>query len=264
MAEPLVAVAEPVSETMATPLGAKATEKVPGAGLGLTTMGERVPSGWTVEDVDVVGDALGDDEELAVGAEGERCAASGGCGEEDGGVFDLLELTAEVDVEADEAAGAAAVENVDEALVLGDGRGLCAAGFGLVEEGEVGVVNAEDGDVAAAGVDGEEKGVVLAKGERALRLEWISDASAAAAIGVEGDAVAEGAVGGAFEGDDFVFVGGVGHDEDGASGVFGLGRGESWECGANSDGEHQETSSYLQHLQLLGKTDRARPRRGVE
>ena len=46
MAEPLVTPAGPVSETMATPLGAKATEKVPGAGLGLTTMGERVPSGW--------------------------------------------------------------------------------------------------------------------------------------------------------------------------------------------------------------------------
>src|SRR5258708_36338457 len=47
MAEPLAALAGPVSETMAAPLGAKATEKVPGAGLGLTTMGERVPSGWT-------------------------------------------------------------------------------------------------------------------------------------------------------------------------------------------------------------------------
>jgi hypothetical protein len=28
---------------------------------------------------------------------------------------------------------------------------------------------------------------------------------------------------------------------------------ESWERCANSDGEHEETSSYLQHLQLLGK-----------
>jgi hypothetical protein len=32
-----------------------------------------------------------------------------------------------------------------------------------------------------------------------------------------------------------------------------LGRGESWECGANSDGEYQETSCYVQHLLLLGK-----------
>jgi hypothetical protein len=48
MAEPLVAVGEPVSETMATPLGAKATEKVPGvmlcpvkgAALGLISKAE--------------------------------------------------------------------------------------------------------------------------------------------------------------------------------------------------------------------------------
>ena len=38
--------AVPVSETMAAPSGAKATENVPGAGLALMTMGERVPSGW--------------------------------------------------------------------------------------------------------------------------------------------------------------------------------------------------------------------------
>jgi hypothetical protein len=37
-------------------------------------------------------------------------------------------------------------------------------------------------------------------------------------------------------------------------------RGKSWECGANSDGEHQETSSNLQHLLLLGK--RVAQRRG--
>ena len=57
-----MASAGPVSETMAAPLGAKATEKVPGAGLALTTMGERVPSGWTWKTSMLVGDALGDDE----------------------------------------------------------------------------------------------------------------------------------------------------------------------------------------------------------
>src|SRR5258705_532123 len=50
------------------------------------------------------------------------------------------------------------------------------------------------------------------------------------------------------------FIGVVVHDEDGAGCIFELGRGESWKCGANSDGEHEETSSYLQHLLLLGKT----------
>jgi hypothetical protein len=40
-----------------------------------------------------------------------------------------------------------------------------------------------DGDVAAAGVDGEEKSVFLAEGERALRLKRVSDAAAAAAVG---------------------------------------------------------------------------------
>jgi hypothetical protein len=33
-----------------------------------------------VKDVDVVGDALGDDEELVVGAKGERGASGGGTG----------------------------------------------------------------------------------------------------------------------------------------------------------------------------------------
>jgi len=99
-------------------------------------------------------------------------------------------------------------------------------------------VDVEDRDVAAAGVDGEEKGVVLAEGEGALRFEWVGNASAATAVGLVGDAFAEGAVGGAFEGDDFVFARVVGHDEDSAGGVVGLGRGENWECGANSDGEH--------------------------
>jgi predicted secreted protein len=81
-----------------------------------------------------------------------------------------------------------------------------------------------------------------------LRLKWVGDASAAAAVGVVGDAVAESTVGGAFEEDDFVFVGVVSHDEDGAGRVAGLCRGESWKCSANSDGEDQETSSYVQHF----------------
>jgi hypothetical protein len=82
-------------------------------------------------------------------------------------------------------------------------------------------------------------------------------------VGVIGDAVAERAVGGPFEGDDFVFVGGVGHDEDGASYIFGLARSESWKCSANSDGEHQETSSYVQHLLLLEEDTLRKARRGI-
>lgn len=165
-------------------------------------------------------------------------------------------------MKADEAAGAAAVEDIDEAAELGDGRGLGAAGGSFAEEVESAVfMDVEDGDAAAARVDGKEKRVVLAEGERALRFKRISDASAAAAVGVVGDAFAEGAVGAAFEGDDFVFVGGVGHDEDSA-GVVGLGGGKSCACGAHSDGEQQETSSYVQHLQLLDETLR-RTRRGI-
>ena len=75
-------------------------------------------------------------------------------------------------------------------------------------------MDVEDGDVAAAGVDAEEEGVVLAKGEGALGFERVGDASAAAAVGVIGDAFAEGAVGGALESDDFVFIGIVRHDKD--------------------------------------------------
>jgi hypothetical protein len=74
----------------------------------------------------------------------------------------------------------------------------------------------------------------------------------------------EGAVGAAFKGDGFVFVGVVGHDEDCASCVAGLCRGKSWECGANSDGEHKEITSYLQHLLLLEKHALLNARRGVE
>jgi hypothetical protein len=80
-----------------------------------------------VEDIDVVGDALGDDEELAVGAEGERGASGGGAGEEGGGVLDLPELAAVAETKADEAAGATAVKDVDEAIEFGDSGGLCAA-----------------------------------------------------------------------------------------------------------------------------------------
>jgi hypothetical protein len=236
-----------------------------GGGVGVDDDRREGAVGLDVEDVDVVCDALGDDEELAVGAEGERGAAGGGGGEEGGGVFDLPELAAVVEVKADEAACAAAVEDIDEAAGLGDGGGLGAAGGSFAEEAEGGgFVDVEDGDVAAACVDGEEEGVVLAEGERALRLKRVGGASAAAAVGVVGDAVTEGAVGVAFEGDDFVFARVVGHDEDSAGGIVGLCRGKNWECGANSDGEHQETSSYFQHLQLLGKTDRARPRKSVE
>jgi len=57
------------------------------------------------------------------------------------------------------------------------------------------LVNVEDGDVAAAGVDGEEEGAVVADSEGALGFERVGDASAAAAVGVVGDAVAECAVG---------------------------------------------------------------------
>jgi hypothetical protein len=42
-----------------------------------------------------------------------------------------------------------------------------------------------------------------------------------------------------------------------------LGRGESWKCSANSDGEHQETSSYVQHLLLLEEDTLRKARRGV-
>ena len=106
-------------------------------------------------------------------------------------------------------------------------------------------MDVENRDVAAAGVDGEEKGVIVAESEGALRFERVGDASAAAALSVVGDAFAQGAVGVSLEGDDFILVGGVGHDEDSAGSAFGLCRGESWKCSANSDGEHQETSSYF-------------------
>jgi len=58
-----------------------------GCGVGVDDDGREGAVGPNVEDVDVVGDALGDDEELAIGAEGERCASGGGGGEEGGGVL---------------------------------------------------------------------------------------------------------------------------------------------------------------------------------
>ena len=244
--------------------GGEGYRKGAGSGVGVDDDGRESAVGLNVEDVDVVGDALGDDEELAVGAEGERGAAGGGAGEEGGGVFDLIELAAVAEVKADEAASAAAVEDVDEPAEFGDGGGLCAAGGSFAEEVEGAVfVDVEDGDAAAAGVDGEEEGVVLAEGERALRLKWVGDASAAATVGVVGDAVAESSVGGAFEGNDFVFVGVVGHDEDGAGCVAGLCSGKSWKCGANSDGEDQEDFELPSTFAAPWETGCARTRRGV-
>jgi hypothetical protein len=52
-------------------------------------------------------------------------------------------------------------------------------------------VDIEGGDVAAAGIDGEEEGAVVAEGEGALGFEGVGGASAAAAVGVVGDALAE-------------------------------------------------------------------------
>jgi hypothetical protein len=47
------------------------------------------------------------------------------------------------------------------------------------------MVNAEDRDVSAAGVDHEEEGVVLAKFYRTLRLERVVDAAASTSVGIE-------------------------------------------------------------------------------
>ena len=105
-----------------------------GSGVGVDDDGREGAVGLDMEDVDVVGDALGGDEELAVGAEGERCASGGGAGEKGGGVFDLVESATVVEVKANEAAGATAIEDVDEAVGLGNGGGLCAAGGSFAEE----------------------------------------------------------------------------------------------------------------------------------
>ena len=48
MADPFETFAGPVSETSATPLGAKLTEKAPGPVLGLITIGDRLPSVCTL------------------------------------------------------------------------------------------------------------------------------------------------------------------------------------------------------------------------
>src|SRR6202011_4214002 len=100
------------------------------SGVGVDDDGREGTVGLNVEDVGVVGDALGGGEELAVRAEGERCAPGGGTSEEGGGVFDLLDVAVAVEAKAAEAAGAAAVEDVDEAAGFGNSGGLCAAGGG--------------------------------------------------------------------------------------------------------------------------------------
>ena len=114
--------------------GCEGYRKGAGSGVGVDDNVRESAVGLNVEDVDVVGDALCDDEELAVEAEGERGAAAGSTGEEGGGVFDLIELAAVAELIADEAAGAAAVEDVDEPMEFGDGGGLCAAGGSRAEE----------------------------------------------------------------------------------------------------------------------------------
>src|ERR1700739_1157115 len=49
MAEPLGTPDGPVSETRAAPFDAKLTENAPGPALGFTTIGDRVPSPWTLK-----------------------------------------------------------------------------------------------------------------------------------------------------------------------------------------------------------------------
>ncbi len=124
-------------------------------------------------------------------------------------------------------------------------------------------MDAEDRDVAAARVHCEEERVVLAEGQGALRFERVAGPSAAATMRVIGDTAAESAIGSAFEGDHLILVGVIGHYEYGTGGVVGLGRDKDWESDPNSNGKHQETSSYLQHFPTPWD-DRPRKTRGSE
>jgi len=75
------------------------------------------------------------------------------------------------------------------------------------------MVNAEDRYVSAAGVDREEEGVVMAKCDRPLRLEWVVDAATSTAVCVEFSDIGEDSVGGTLKSDDLIMVGGIRLDE---------------------------------------------------
>ena len=103
-------------------------------------------------------------------------------------------------MKADEAAGAAAVEDVDEAAGFGDGGGLRATGGSFAEEAEGCFVDVKDGDATLPALTAKRREWSWLR-VRALRFKWVGDASAATTVGVVGDAIAKGAVGVAFEGD---------------------------------------------------------------
>ena len=73
-----------------------------------------------MEDIDVVRNSFCHDEELSVRAKGQR-GSSCSCGSEECcRAFDLLQLAAEIELEAYEAACSTAIQDIDEAAVFGD------------------------------------------------------------------------------------------------------------------------------------------------
>jgi hypothetical protein len=92
-----------------------------------------------------------------------------------------LKATEAVCAEGYDSSVSTRVEDIDSAVMFRDGDREGSACRLLIDEDGQTSEKMEAGDGAAARVNREEQVMVLAKGERTLRLEWIGSTAAAAA-----------------------------------------------------------------------------------
>src|SRR5258708_35981076 len=137
------------------------------------------------ERVDAVGQALGYEEDLPVGAEGQGCRTRSIGAQESDGVGNQFQLSMVVKLETDYAAAATGVENVNQMSILGHSIRLAATREGCFRERQVRAVNSKYRDLPAACVDCKKQRVILAQGKGALRFQRVVIAAATTAAGRE-------------------------------------------------------------------------------
>ena len=133
------------------------------------------------EGVYIAGSLFDDNEHLAIWADRDRRSAGVGGSESGGGVGNLLKATETVCAEGYDSAVSTRVKDIDSAVTFRDGDREGSACWLLIGEDGQTSEKMEAGDGAASRVDREEQVMVMAEGERTLRLEWIGSTAAAAA-----------------------------------------------------------------------------------
>jgi hypothetical protein len=117
-------------------------------------------------------------------------------------------------LEANDAARAALVEDINTILRLSNGHGIAAAGRLPIQENQSPPDNPKDSDVAASRVRGKQERVICAQRQRALRFKRIVHPPSAPAFRIEGFLCDNCPIGGMNEFNYLVFVGIIRHDKE--------------------------------------------------